>query len=264
MEGIHPLKDLAPRHVVSQTIINYIEKGHDVFLDIRPIKDFKWRFPSITAICENNGISLSEGRIPVVPGSHFLMGGIKVDLIGLTSINGLFAIGEAACTGLHGANRLASNSLLEGLYQGKKLSQWINTNVVKDRIPEFPESIPVVRGKKAILPDVQVLKNLMMKRVGIVRTKELLEKQKNWLKLLHLNDLTDLDSYSVQDLTTIFMYINAHLITDSALRRTESRGGHFRSDFPNEDEVWCKKTIVQTRKEEVVINHEQAETTISH
>lgn len=264
MEGIHPLKDLAPRHVVSQTIINYIEKGHDVFLDIRPIKGFKWRFPSITAICENNGISLSEGRIPVVPGSHFLMGGIKVDLIGLTSINGLFAIGEAACTGLHGANRLASNSLLEGLYQGKKLSQWINTNVVKDRIPEFPESIPVVRGKKAILPDVQVLKNLMMKRVGIVRTKELLEKQKNWLKLLHLNDLTDLDSYSVQDLTTIFMYINAHLITDSALRRTESRGGHFRSDFPNEDEVWCKKTIVQTRKEEVVINHEQAETTISH
>lgn len=102
MEGIHPLKDLAPRHVVSQTIINYIEKGHDVFLDIRPIKDFKWRFPSITAICENNGINLSEGRIPVVPGSHFLMGGIKVDLIGRTSISGLFAIGEAACTGLHG------------------------------------------------------------------------------------------------------------------------------------------------------------------
>lgn len=244
MEGVHPLKDLAPRHVVSQTIFNYIENGHDVFLDIRPIKDFKRKFPSITSICEKNGIQLAEGRIPIVPGSHFLMGGVKTDLIGRTSINGLFAIGETACTGLHGANRLASNSLLEGLYQGKMLAQWINTDRGNYPIPAFPESIHSIQEKKVNLPDIQILKDRMMKRVGIVRTKELLEEQKNWLKQFHLNGLTELDSYSVQDLTAIFMYINAYLITDSALHRTESRGGHFRSDFPNEDDKWCKKTII--------------------
>ena len=158
MEGVHPLKDLAPRHIVSQTIFDYIEKGHEVFLDIRSMNDFEKRFPSVTAICQNNGVNLSEGRIPVVPGSHFLMGGIKTDLMGRTSINGLFAIGEAACTGLHGANRLASNSLLEGLYQGKKLAQWINSHSKKNSIPDFPRPVPFIQEKSVFLPDVQVLK----------------------------------------------------------------------------------------------------------
>ena len=140
MEGVHPLKDLAPRHVVSQKIYEYVSKGTNIYLDIRCIPNFTERFPSITAICTENGVDLSEGRIPVVPGSHFLMGGIKTDLIGRTSIDGLFAIGEASCTGLHGANRLASNSLLEGLYQGKKLSEWINEAPLKPLTAE-PEKI---------------------------------------------------------------------------------------------------------------------------
>lgn len=264
MEGIHPLKDLAPRHVVSQTIFNYIENGQDVFLDITPIKDFKKKFPSITAICGKNGINLVEGRIPVVPGSHFLMGGIKTDLIGRTSLNGLFAIGEAAFTGLHGANRLASNSILEGLYQGKKLSEWINSNPEKHSIPELPHSFLSIQEKKVFLPDIQVLKDMMMKRVGIVRSKELLEEQKNWLEQLNLNDLTELDSYSIQDITAIFMYINAYLITESALKRTESRGGHFRSDFPYEDdENWCSKIITHKRKGEAA-NHEYIKTALVH
>ncbi|GHH98062.1 L-aspartate oxidase [Neobacillus kokaensis] len=263
MEGTHPLKDLAPRHVVSQTIFNYIEKGHNVFLDISSITDFKKRFPSITAICENNGINLSEGRIPVVPGSHFLMGGIKTDLLGRTSLNGLFAIGEAACTGLHGANRLASNSLLEGLYQGKKLSQWINTNVETYPIPKFLTPVKLKQGKQAALPDVQFLKDRMMKTVGIVRSKELLEEQKNWLEqTLPVKEMIELDFYSIEDITAIFMYITAYLITDAALRRTESRGGHFRSDFPAEEENWYKKTIIHKHKGEVMVNYEQVETAV--
>ncbi|MCJ8007093.1 L-aspartate oxidase [Lederbergia wuyishanensis] len=255
MEGVHPLTDLAPRHVVSQTILNFIEKGHLVYLDIRNIKHFEDRFPSITAMCQNHGIDLSEGKIPIVPGSHFLMGGIKTDLIGRSSLEGLFAIGEASCTGLHGANRLASNSLLEGLYQGKKLSQFINSDSKKYTISEFPRTIET-HVKKTFLPDLQILKDTMMKRVGIVRSKELLEEQKHWIKELNVNDLTSLDSYSIQDIQAIFMYINASLITEAALTRTESRGGHYRSDFPYENANWCKKIIIQNRKREVGISHE--------
>ncbi|QCJ41164.1 L-aspartate oxidase [Bacillus sp. S3] len=263
MEGVHPLKDLGPRHIVSQTIFDYIENGHEVYLDINRIKDFEERFPSITAICRKNGVNLSEGRIPVAPGSHFLMGGVKTDLIGRTSINGLFAIGETACTGLHGANRLASNSLLEGLYQGKKLSQWMNVNSKKEHISKVPRFVPFTQEKSIFLPDVQILKEWMMKRVGIVRSKELLEEQNNWLQQLHVNDLTEFDSYSIQDIESIFMYITAALITKAALCRTESRGGHFRSDFQEEDDKnWLKKTIIQKRKGEVVINHEHIKTAI--
>ncbi|MDV6378791.1 L-aspartate oxidase [Sporosarcina sp. GW1-11] len=252
MEGVHPLKDLGPRHIVSQTIFNYIESGHKVYLDIKNIKDFEKKFPSITAICQKNGVSLSEGRIPVAPGSHFLMGGIKTDLVGRTSINGLFAIGEVACTGLHGANRLASNSFLEGLYQGKKLSHWINTNSRKEHFPESPSAVPFIQEKSITLPDVQVLKDRMMKGVGIVRSKELLEEQNNWLEQLHVNDLTEFDCYSIRDIEAIFMYITATLITKAALCRTESRGGHFRDDFPYEDDKnWYKKVIIHKRKVEV-------------
>jgi L-aspartate oxidase len=265
MEGVHPLKDLAPRHVVSQTIFEYIKNGQEIFLDIRPINGFEKRFPSITAICKENGIHLSEGKIPVVPGSHFLMGGIKTDLIGRTSLNGLFAIGETACTGLHGANRLASNSILEGLYQGKKLSQWINSNPKKASNPELPKMVPFIQERSIFLPDTHVLKDMMMKRVGIVRSKEVLEEQKKWIQQLHLNDLTELDSYSIQDITAIFMYMNADLITEAALRRTESRGGHFRSDFPYEDnEIWCKKMIIQKRNGEGVVNHEHVEAALAN
>ncbi|MBS4218580.1 L-aspartate oxidase [Bacillus sp. FJAT-49711] len=258
MDGVHPLKDLAPRHVVSQTIFDYIENGHEIYLDIRNIKKFEKRFPQITAICWKSGINVKDGRIPVVPGSHFLMGGIKTDAIGRTSLSGLYAIGEAACTGLHGANRLASNSLLEGLYQGRKLSQWINANLKEYSIPKLNQFFRPVHEKKVMLPDVQLLKRLMMKRVGIVRSKELLEKHKNWLQKLNVNDITDLDSYSIQDLTTIFMYINAYLVTVASLKRTESRGGHFRNDFPYEDnDNWLKKVVIQKRQEEGAIVYEQ-------
>src|SRR5690606_31495783 len=101
----------------------------------------------------------------------------------------------------------------------------------------------------------------MMKRAGIVRTKKLLDKQKQWLKQLNVNELTSLDPYSVEDIQAIFMYINAYLITEAALTRTESRGGHFRSDYPHEDEHWCKTEIIQKREGDVEIYYEQGEAT---
>jgi L-aspartate oxidase len=261
MEGVHPLKDLAPRHVVSQKIYEYVSKGTNIYLDIRCIPNFTERFPTITEICTENGVDLSQGRIPVVPGSHFLMGGIKTDLIGRTSIDGLFAIGEASCTGLHGANRLASNSLLEGLYQGKKLSEWINEAPLKPLTAEPEKISESFIQKRANLPELKTLQANMMARVGIVRNSEILIEQKNWLAQFKVNEMTNLDGYTSQDIERIFMVLVAELMTDSALERTESRGGHYRSDYPDEDDRnWIKQTISHIRKREGEKNHEQIQT----
>lgn len=258
MEGVHPYKDLAPRHVVSQKIYEYVKKGKDIYLDITKIPNFTKRFPTITANCLENGIDLSKGRIPVVPGSHFLMGGIKTDLIGRTSIEGLFAIGEAACTGLHGANRLASNSLLEGLYQGKKLSEWINSNKENEEFAAAKLTYHAGTKKQTCLPEIKSLQDSMMDRVGIVRNADMLEKQKNWLAQFHVHEMKELDQYSIEDLTKMFMVIVAELITDSAIQRKESRGGHYRSDYPVEDDRnWIKKSIIHTLKQEEEKTNEQ-------
>jgi L-aspartate oxidase len=264
MEGVHPYKDLAPRHVVSQTIYDYLKKCHQVFLDITSVKDFKTRFPSITAICEQNGIALTTGKIPVVPGSHFLMGGIKTDLLGRTSITGLYAIGETACTGLHGANRLASNSLLEGLYQGKKLAEWLNTKpTVSSERKAAPNDERPKQGP-IILPEIHQIQESMMEHVGIVRSKAALKIQEKWLSQFKVEEIKNFDSFSISDLTKIFMVLTAKLITNAALQRTESRGGHFRSDFPNEDNRnWLRKSIIHKHKRDVKKNHEQIETALT-
>ncbi len=265
MEHVHPLKDLAPRHIVSQTIFHHLEKGQKVYLDISEISCFKERFPSISTICEQNGIDLSAGRIPVAPGSHFLMGGIKTDLAGQTSVNGLYAIGEVACTGFHGANRLASNSLLEGLYQGKRLAGLLNATPVTSSCQPLQKEVQAVYHKTEMLPDIETLKSRMMKYVGIVRSKELLEAQKRWLNPFHIKEISGLDAYSVNELTSIFMGITATLITESALLRNESRGGHFRSDCPFEDDkAWAGKTMIHQINREKGIVYEHVKASLVH
>ncbi|MEH7417143.1 L-aspartate oxidase [Neobacillus drentensis] len=263
MEGIHPMKDLGPRHVVSQRIYEFLKKGKQVYLDISSIKGFSKRFPTITAICEENGICLADGKIPVAPGSHFLMGGIKTDLIGRSSINGLYAIGEAACTGLHGANRLASNSLLEGLYQGDQLSKWINGTRTKHLELDFSAPIAAVISKKVDLPDIQPIKDSMMERVGIVRNEANLKKQQAWLAQFHAEHI-QLDTCTKEDLAKIFMVITASLITKAALQRTESRGGHYRSDYPIEDnQNWLRKSITHKKNRGLEKNNELIKTALA-
>lgn len=191
------------------------------------------------------------------------MGGIKTDLYGRTSIEGLYAIGEAACTGLHGANRLASNSLLEGLYMGEKLSSMLNESDYEDTL--WTENTgPFIPQEKVILPDLQEIKDTMMERVGIVRNRANLQNQKVWLDTFKANQINNLDGYSIDEMTRIFMLIVANLITDAALQRTESRGGHFRSDYPMEDDhYWLTKTIIHKNSRGMESNHEYIETALA-
>lgn len=250
MEGIHPLLDLAPRHIVSQTIYDYSKKGTRIFLDISAIANFSARFPTITQLCTEHGVKVEKGLIPVVPGSHFIMGGVKTDLNGRTSIHGLYAIGEVAYTGIHGANRLASNSLLEGMFVGGNLADWLNTYGAANSFTEIPD-VQSQYYSMPDLPDIQELKNRMMDLTGIVRTKESLSAQKEWLGQLGLHEWLDasLDHLTAAEINKLFMYITACMITDSALERTESRGGHYRDDFPHEDNYnWMKRQIIHKRK----------------
>jgi L-aspartate oxidase len=249
--------------VVSQRIYEFLKKGKQVYLDISTIKEFRKRFPSITSICEDNGIQISDGKIPVAPGSHFLMGGIKTDLLGRSSLDGLYAIGEAACTGLHGANRLASNSLLEGLFQGEKLSQWINEASKEPLVLAQDYFYPLQKEEKFNLPAIEKIKDLMMERVGIVRNKVNLKKQQAWLEQYQAKNI-HLDTCSTLDMTKVFMLITASLITESAFIRTESRGGHFRSDFSKEeDNRWLRKSIIHNYKQGMEKSDEQIETALA-
>ncbi|WP_345241705.1 L-aspartate oxidase [Pontibacillus salipaludis] len=245
MENVHPLKDLAPRHIVAQTIYKQIENGHDVYLNISGIHEFTERFPAVTRLCHDHGIQIEGGKIPVAPGCHFIMGGVHTNEVGATTVKGLYAIGEVACTGVHGANRLASNSLLEGLVYGKRLASHLSSTslpAVRKPVVKTPQPLPHVD-----LPSIADIQQQMMRGAAIVRTKETLRDVKQWLEDFEFEAQLEhtLDSCSAEHITRLFMLTTAWLITSSALQREESRGGHFRSDFPFEKKAW----------ESVHINH---------
>src|SRR5690606_25673657 len=151
----------------TQTIYEYLRNGEEVYLDISDVENFSSRFPTITGLCQKHGVDIQEKLIPVAPGSHFLMGGIKTDLIGSSSIQGLYAVGEVACTGVHGANRLASNSLTEGVVAG--------TRVGRDLAWELPERVEPVDadpgpGAGLVDPSLRAqVRGAMSRHVGVVR-----------------------------------------------------------------------------------------------
>ncbi|MGE6259551.1 L-aspartate oxidase [Heyndrickxia sporothermodurans] len=181
MADKHKLKDLAPRHIVAEAIYYERLEGREVYLDIHMIKGFKEKFPTITKFCNTYHIDLSEGKIPVAPGCHFFMGGIVTDEVGRTTIQGLYAIGETAWTGVHGANRLASNSLLEGLYFGKKLANFLNDQTIDGSLSYTNfSSTKDERKKRVHLPNKQDIRHMMMQNVGIIRTKTQLEEMQDW------------------------------------------------------------------------------------
>jgi len=257
MESVHPQKDLAPRDVVARAIHHEILAGNQIYLDISMIPNFSERFPTITALCRSNGIAIEDGKLPVVPGAHFLMGGIKVNVNGQTTLPGLFAVGEAACTGVHGANRLASNSLLEGIVFGKQLALTLlnYSDKIDFTVTLRHEKSDYVKKITNKLPTKESIQKIMMDKVGIIRNESSLRFAKKWFEQFAIFDLLDvsLDDLTMEEITNINMLIIGWIITTSALKRTESRGGHYRTDYPDAADSWKGKRILRTR-EELLVN----------
>lgn len=252
MEAVHPLQDLAPRDIVAREIHRALLSGEKIYLDISMIENFEKRFPTITALCRKHGISLQEKRIPVVPGAHFLMGGVKTNLKGETNIKRLYAVGELASAGIHGANRLASNSLLETIVFGTEVANNI-LNKSSQSI-ELDIAPPKKEYKRYLLPTEDEIKNVMSTYVGIVRSQETLTKAKRFIEsYLPPDRLGDPLMFQAepQQIKALNMLTTAWLITTSALERTESRGGHYRTDFPHENNnYWKQKGIIRNSRKE--------------
>jgi L-aspartate oxidase len=259
----YPLKELAPRHLVAQKIFEERQKGREVFLTISNIADFEIKFPSITKLCLDNDISIKDGKIPVAPGCHFMMGGILINDVGATTVEGLYAIGETAASGVHGANRLASNSLLEGLVYGERLACFIK-NSPYERVPTIVKQDDCFFGVKEIPFTLEEFKSLMMRNVGIIRSESSLNIHWNWLQSKQLSLVENLGSMKRIDIQKYFMWVIGMCITTSALLRTESRGGHIRSDYPDQDLAFFKKKINIERIENEIRGEicEQIETEI--
>jgi len=245
MEEAHPLKDLAPRDIVAREVYRRMMRGEKIYLSINHVKNFTERFPTITSLCLQEGIDLSNGMIPIKPGAHFHMGGIQVNQVGQTSVAGLYACGEVACTGVHGANRLASNSLLEGLVYGESLANFI---AAQPRLHNKPTYVRMRSGNRVLLsaPSLEKIKELMTHHVGIERTSKKLE-DLVWELGDHLSkvDSEKLDRYCSDEIIRIHQLTAAYLIAKSAKDRKESRGAHYCVDFPEKKKEWEGRQIVQ-------------------
>ena len=207
-----------------------------VWLDATGIKDFAERFPTIYSSCLANGINPTKQLIPVSPASHYASGGVLVDLVGRTTVAGLYACGETACTGAHGANRLASNSLLEGLVFGTRISADIAQNM-----PEQGEPAIETGNDFLLDPAIKLTLQLAMSQgAGVMRSKNSLSETLLTLQQLGSHESHDpcIEAWEVSNL-----YLLAIAIVRSALERTESRGSHWRSDFPDPSDEWLKRVV---------------------
>jgi len=240
--------DLAPRDVVARSILFEMrETGSDkVFLDVTqlPATRVTTRFPHIYRFCLDHGLDITQTPIPVAPAAHYLMGGVKVNTWGETNIPGLFAAGETACTGVHGANRLASNSLLEVLVFSKRIierteleGQYHGEKAWPAESYRLPSREPFKDAPAFSLPNLQ---SMLWDRVGIVRDLDGLYQAAMTLSAWNgvLPMPTDRLSWELNAMIT-----NARLMTEAALLREESRGAHYRSDFATRSDKW-KKHIV--------------------
>jgi len=254
MPNYTPQGELAPRDVVARSILYEMEKtGSDkVFIDVThlPTHVITTRFPHIYRFCLDHGFDITKSLIPVAPAAHYMMGGIKVNSWGETNIAGLFAAGETACTGVHGANRLASNSMLEVLVFSKRIMEKTAKIAKPEPAPtsqdtEIHYSLSQRQLPKAVPPlSFSTLQQLHWDKVGIIRNKEGLTETADTLVAWQQSLPTPVDrpSYELNNLV-----LTGRLATEAAILREESRGAHFRSDFPHKSAKW-KRRIVFTAK----------------
>jgi L-aspartate oxidase len=262
MEKYHPMKSLAPRDVVARAIDSEMKRSGQecVYLDIthHSEKVLKRRFPNIFSKCLEAGVNMAKDPIPVVPAAHYSCGGILTDVNGATEIPGLYAVGEAACTGLHGANRLASNSLLEAMVVARFSASDIHRKRAFLKELAKDASVPGWTCGNATDSDELVvishnweeIRRFMWDYVGIFRTNKRLERAKARIKLIRKEiEKYYWDFLVTQDLIELRNIAStAEIIIDSALSRKESRGLHYNADYPCCDaELDCVDTIVQRK-----------------
>ncbi len=258
MRNYHKLRELAPRDIVARSIDSEMKKLGipNVFLDIS-FKDanfVKERFPNIYEKCKTFGFDITKEPIPVVPAAHYTCGGVKTDIHGRTNLENLFAIGEVACTGLHGANRLASNSLLEALFFSQQVAVYLSKNFTPSthkNIEPWNKGSAVDSNELIMIQhNWEEIRRLMWNYVGIVRSKKRLMRAKRRIELL----ISEIQEYywdftitspllELRNLATV-----AKLIIESASRRKESRGLHFNLDYPSKlheakDTILSKKIL---------------------
>ena len=251
MTRVHPLAELAARDVVARAAhAEMLCTGTDhVLLDItdKPADWLAVRFPQIYAECLDAGLDMARDRIPVSPAAHYTMGGVRTNTWGETTVAGLFAVGETACTGVHGANRLASNSLLETVVFAKRTVERLFEPGTYDPPPARTEgalSLLPAAGNHAT-PTAQQVRDLMWRDVGIVRTGAglrvaavQLAQWMAWMPEPHDRDSHDLHA----------ILVCARLAAEAALRREESRGAHYREDFPEPVEAWRRHLVFRMTK----------------
>ncbi|MCS6884409.1 MAG: L-aspartate oxidase [Acidobacteriota bacterium] len=248
MQKYDPRGELAPRDIVSRAIVSEMSESASnvVYLDMThlPSKFLRERFPKIFETCLTYGYDITKDYIPVSPAAHYLMGGVRTDLWGRTSVPRLYAAGEVASTGVHGANRLASNSLLEGLVFGARAAQAALSDKLSLPQPrhELSSDEEGLLPKEHIDPEIKHrVKQIMWRYVGICRSAHGLQTAHNELSLL---------AEQARNTATANFVTVANLITEAALFRTESRGGHYRTDFPEKDnERWRVHTVQKLGRE---------------
>lgn len=261
MEDYDERLELAPRDIVSRSIVAQMEKTQhpNVYLDISH-KDAEFvckRFPGITKTCAEFGIDITTDRIPVRPGAHYLIGGVRVDSLGQTTMPRLWAAGEVTSSGLHGANRLASNSLLEGLVYGARAGEAASEAALSegDNFAAIPLENPVVPQSPERLDLLDIsnsLKSLMWRSAGVWREEDRLSEARErigqWNRYVLKRQLTDAYGWELQN-----MLLVAATMIEAALCRTESRGVHLREDFPNtDDEHWRRRVGVSVESGELL------------
>ena len=246
VQRYEPAGDLASRDLVARAIVREAERtGSPIYLHMAHLDpDYvRARFPTIAQACRVAGLDLAADRIPVSPAAHYVMGGVETDLHGRTSIPQLFAAGEVACTGLHGANRLASNSLLEGLVCGARAADAMAAELRDALLPSLDAQTVTMAAAGASAPNAFAVRDLMWRHAGLVRSRAGLDDAVRRLhawrtatEALRVAAPANRERRRLASLATV-----AYLIARAALRREESRGGHFRADFPQRDDIHWQK-----------------------